>query len=313
MIKDFFLKLFHYKDLTDTEKVDARICEYALSFLEKVGNLYTIKCNDIVTKDYFILIYAFLNGHCGMCKVDNKYYVGMGSYIDNGKGLDKDGFPREYMITFQNGETFTGEIGKDIVVFKWNNLATSQAGMLGRYAYMLADTDTSMVCNIKFTRVCPIPIVSNDLEEKSMATVVEKLFNGEMKIFKRSSYKDIFGNNTQQKDTLDLTRPQDSQYLQHLSRFHDELIIRLCLEMGVYVSSRDKGAQLNERELNAFADYCAISSDDTKCRLDDFAKDCKDVFGIDVEIKAKEFIYTEENVKQNEQVNVSRETSESEE
>ena len=64
------------------------------------------------------------------------------------------------------------------------------------------------------------------------------------------------------------------------------------MEHGIVVTSRDKGAQLNESELNAFADYSAISADDTYNNLIRFANDCKEIFNIDVSVSKKEFTTT---------------------
>lgn len=293
------LLAFNYKNLADEEKINQAILEYQYSFLEKVCNLYNIKCKDIITKSYNILKYAFLNGHCGIAKIDGKYYVGMGSYVGN--ELDKDGIPTEYTITFLDGTQYTGKIGKDIVVLWYNNIARSNKSYLGRLSYMLADVDASLNYNIKFSRVCPIPIVSTDIEMKSMEKIMDNLFNGVMKIFKKTNVKDFLSTSaTRDKDTLDLTNPSTSVYIQHLSRFHDELLIRACLELGVFVSSRDKGAQLTDKELSAFADYCVISSDDTYNMLLEWAEECKRVFDIDIEVTPKAFVYTEKEVAENE-------------
>lgn len=299
----------NYANFEDETKQKLRIAEYQKALLEKVSNLYTIDCEEIATPDFMILQYAFLNGHCGLTKLsDGKYHAGIGQYT--GTNLNPEGLLDEYTITFANGETYTGKVGKDVVVLWWNNLAGSQSEMLGRYAYMLADTDCSMVYNIKYSRVCPIPIVENDIEENSMKEVINNLFNGVTKIFKRSNVTDLLGANAnKQNNTLDLTQPQTAVYLQNLSRFHDEWIIRACLEFGVYVSARDKGAQLNDKELDAFADYCAISADDTYNRLKDFATECERVFGISVSVAPKAFVYTEKDVANEEEFeNVSRET-----
>lgn len=290
-----FLRYKDYKDYND--KTDKQI-EYEISLIEKMSSLYEITFENQGTKDYKILQYALLNGHCGFAKIDDKIYCGVGCFCGE---LDKDGLGKEYIITFQNGETYQGIINKDIVILKWNNMLKSQFPFIQWFSEMLTDTDISMKYNILYTRVCPIPIVDNDIEEKSMGNILDKLFSGKMQIFKRSTAQSFFNDSESKNDkTLNLTNPQASTYMQNLSRFHDELILRFCLEMGVYVSARDKGAQLNETELNSFKDYCAISADDTYSRLLEFKEDMKNVFNVDVEIKQKSFVYTEKDVEKDE-------------
>lgn len=289
--------LLNINNIDDESKHITHIQEYNLSFLEKISNTYNIECEKLKTESARILQLAFLNGHCGIAKFNDGFYVGSGEYV--GEHIDKNGFLNKYMITFENGETYTGEVNKDIVVLHWNNLQHSQVNLLQWFSEMLADTDLSMKYNIKYTRVCPIPIVRTDIEEKSIRNVIDNLFKGKLAIFKRSSAIDLMQNDREH-NTLDLTQPQATTYLQHLSRFHDELIQRICLEFGVYVSVRDKGAQLNNAELGAFSDYCAISSDDTYNQLLKWSKKCKEVFNIDIKITPKSFIYTENDVRNNE-------------
>lgn len=280
---------------------DIRACEYGYSFLEKISNLYSIESEEIETKDFRILQYAYLNGHCGLAKFneDGKYHVGIGTFTGQ---IMPDGFMDEYTVTLPNGWQYTGKIGKDVVVLLYNNIAHSQTTYMGWLSYMLADTDASMLCNSKYSRLLPIPIVDNDIEQKSMELVLKDLFNGVCRIFKRQNAKGILQNGTQESNILNITNPQASTYMQNLSRFHDELIIRASLEWGVYVSARDKGAQLNDKELQAFADYCAISADDVYNRLLDFAEECKKVFNISVTVKPKKFVYTEDDVEKDEAV-----------
>ena len=274
--------------------------EYALAFLEKIGNLYDIVCDDIKTDSAKILQYAFLNGHCGLAKIDNEYHVGMGVFT--GK-LNKDGIGTEYTITFLDGTQKSGTIDKDIVVLQWNNILHSTRNVMNNIAYMLADCDTSMIYNIKYSRVCPIPIVNSDIEEKSMKKVIDDLFRGVTKIFKRANSTSLLVNQTNVKDTLDLTKPETTTYLQNLSRFHEDWLQRACLELGINVSIRDKSAQLTSDELNSFKDYCAISADDTFCQLKEFSKKCKEVFNLNVKVKPKSFIYTEKDIENEEREN----------
>lgn len=281
---------------------DVRAREYGLSFLEKISNLYSIVCKEIETKDYRILQYAYLNGHCGLAKFDedNKYHVGIGTFVGQ---LTPDGYMDEYTITLPNGWQKTGKIGKDIVVLLYNNISHSQSLYMGWLSYMLADTDVSMLCTSKYSRLLPIPVVENDIEKKSMEEVLNNLFNGVCRVFKRQNTKGLLTNGaTSESNILNITNPQATTYMQNLSRYHDELIIRASLEWGVYVSARDKGAQLNDKELQAFADYCAISADDVYNRLLDFAKDCKNVFGLEVTVTPKKFVYTEKDVEKDEDI-----------
>lgn len=261
--------------------------------LEKIGNLYDIK-GDIVTQSAHILQMAYINGHCGCAKLkDGKYYVGIGSFTGN---IMPNGLMKEYTITYPNGEVISGEVGKDIVIFNWYNTYRSNLLFEKTTSNLLTETDISIKYLIMNSRLCPIPIVENEQEKKSLEDVLKKMYDGIPLIFKRRQKSDIFEQGQNVKQTLDITQPNAMIYLQNLSRFRDELIIRWCMEHGIVVTSRDKGAQLNESELNAFADYSAISADDTYNNLLRFASDCKNIFNIDVEVSRKNFTNTNDSV-----------------
>lgn len=274
---------------------------HLLGWLEKVCNLYDIESEEIETKAYFILKYAFLNGHCGLAKFpDGKYYMGVGTYSGE---LDADGYGEDYIITLQNGKTYKGKIGEDVVVLKWNNLALSQFTRIQWLAQLQAETDISIKSSIIYSRLLPIPIVDDTVDEKSIVKVIKDIFEGKLSIVKRASKRNYYGNGeVDRQNTFDITNPANTAYIQNLSRIKDELIVEGCREFGIYVSSRlDKGAQLNNKELSAFEDYVAISSDDTYNQLLTFAEECKKVFGIDVTVRAKNYTHTEEDVVDNDQ------------
>ena len=261
--------------------------------LEKIGKLYDIK-GDIATQSAHILQMAYINGHCGCAKLkDGKYYVGIGSFTGN---IMPNGLMKEYTISYPNGEIINGEVGKDIAIFNWYNTYRSNLLFEKTTSNLLTETDISIKYLIMNSRLCPIPIVENDTEEKSIKEVLKKMYDGVPLVFKRRQKSDIFEQVQNVKQTLDITQPNAMIYLQNLSRFRDELIIRWCMEHGIVVTSRDKGAQLNESELNAFADYSAISADDTYNNLLRFASDCKNIFNIDVEVSRKNFTNTNDSV-----------------
>lgn len=261
--------------------------------IEKIGNLYDIK-GDIATQSAHILQMAYINGHCGCARLkDGKYYVGIGSFTGN---IMPNGLMKEYTITYPNGDVISGEVGKDIVIFNWYNTYMPSLLFEKITANLLSETDISIKYLIMNSRLCPIPIVENETEQKSLEEVLKKMYDGVPLIFKRKQKSDIFEQGQNVKQTLDITQPNAMIYLQNLSRFRDEIIIRWCMEHGIVVTSRDKGAQLNESELNAFADYSAISADDTYNNLLRFASDCKNIFNIDVEVTRKNFTNTNDSV-----------------
>ena len=206
--------LLPWRKRENDKNEDVNYNNYIFSFLSKIMNLYEIECDDIETPSYNILKYGFINGHCGLKKFeyDGKYHVGIGTFSGE---LDADGYGKEYIITLLNGISERGTIGKDIVVFKWNNIGFSMFPRLEFTADMLSKADTSILYNIVYTRVCPIPIVENENEKASMKEVISSLLKGEISIFKREQkthgFYDDTKNDAYKKDMLELTSPQSAE------------------------------------------------------------------------------------------------------
>lgn len=267
---------------------DTQIFNYFCDLLEKKCNSFKIEGCD--TPGAFILRYKYLNGSCAMIELDGKYYVGYGGY---GGNVTPNGLGDKYIVTLPNG--FTKECIPDVdcvILWNKNNLRGDVVTLLWQ-AELLAETDISIKNNVLFSRLLPIPIVENDNQKKSILKVLEDLFKGKLQVIKNASFNSFLNDKGNELNTLDLTKAQDSQYIQHLSRFHNELIIRFCREMGVDITAVDKGAQLNESELTAFANYSAISINDEWELLMDWQKRVKEVFNLDLTIERKDFTLNE--------------------
>lgn len=286
---DLFLGRFRKQD--DETKQIIRYNDYMTSFLDDIVELYSIECDEFTQDSCDLIRYAMINGHMGTIKVGDKYFSGIGSYTGN---LDADGRGKEYIVTLQNGETYKGTIGKDVVVFAWNNTRTSIYPKLDRASEFLADIDLSLNMNLKYSRVCPIPIVSTEQEEKSMQKVLSDLWNGCTKIFKRTQAVDLSG--VKKEDVLNLTNPETAVYLQNLSRLHDDIMRRTYMEFGIEVTNKDKGAQLNTEELTQNEDLVALKTSKTFNKLKKYADDCKKVFGIDVRVSPNNALTTEKDI-----------------
>lgn len=290
-----FFNSYAIKD--DEAKQKFRIQCYMDEIINTMSALLNISHDEFRQTPAEICHLLFEYGQIGFVKFDEGYWCG--GFVPTGK-LDRNGRGIDGIVTFLNGTTYEGKINKDIVVLRCNVLGTSRRGMASRYAYMLSDIDLSLVYNLVYSRVCPIPIVRTDNEKRSLADVMESLFKGKLTIFKRETMSaDLLGIGTSQgEQMLNLTNPATSEYLQHLNRLHDEIIIRCALEFGIHVSARDKGAQLNESELQAFNDLAAVKGQVLTNELDEFKKNMKNTFGIDVTAEVRKYIYNEVDVEE---------------
>lgn len=284
-----------FKDLDGKEQRELRIAEYNDSFADKVCNLYDIVIPDLVNRDSAALLaIAYKEGRAGLVKYKDGYAIGSAAYI--GSNPDVDGILNKVKITFKNGESVEVD-RKDAAVLHLNNIQKPMTYMISRYSNMLSDIDCAMMYNINFSKLCPIPIVETDVEKKAMSQIIENLFNGVVNIFKRANLRTV-STGDGKVPTLDLTNPQASTYISNYSSVHDDIILRVCAEMGINLNTKDKKAQVNNGELSGFSDYACLSGKSLKRQLDIFVKQCKDNLGIDVTATPSEFVYTEDDIRQ---------------
>lgn len=288
-----FFNSFAVKD--DEQRQKYRIQMYMDDIWNMLSVLVNIDHDEFRQRPTEIAKLLFSCGMIGLVKCENGYWFGKAGYA--GK-LDKNGEGTKAVVSFGDGSVFTGTINKDVVLLRANTLGSSRLPMVSRYSYMLADCDLSLVYNLLYSRVCPIPIVRTDTEQRSLTTVIENLIKGKMSIFKKDTIDpSMLGlSNGNQENMLNLTNPATSEYLQHLNRLHDEIMVRLALDMGVHVSARDKGAQLNESELQAFNDLASVKGQILTCELEQFKKDCLECFGIEPVAEVRKYIYDEQDV-----------------
>lgn len=281
-----------FKDLGDKTKYLETIREYTEEFLDKVANLYNIKLNiKLYNRDVSdLLTIAYCTGMSVLAPYKDGYVIGVGTYVGT---LMPDGRMDKVKVALKNGEVFEKPV-EEVAVFEWNNLRTPRTMWSSRFANKLADVDVSLDYNVLYSRLCPIPVVDTDNEKKSLETVMENLFNGVMKVFKRTTTFDRLagGRGT---EILNLTQPEASNYIQNLSSIHDEYIIRVCLELGICLNSKDKKAQVNNKELGAFSDYACLSGKSQQRQLELFAQDCERL-GITCEWSASPCVYTEDDI-----------------
>jgi len=164
-----------------------------------------------------------------------------------------DGFFKDAFVLLLDGTSRTYKDwreNKEIFVF-FNNLTKTCDTFIEKYAYLLTNCDTSLDCNILFSRKKPIPIVKDNKTKNQIDKIFADLDKGEFKtIVTDVKVSDLINENTQPISVLNLSEVESSRYIQYLSQLHDNLISRLFFHMGLSMSDTSKQAQVTQAELN---------------------------------------------------------------
>ena len=142
----------------------------------------------------------------------------------------------------------------------YNNLLHTPEYDIVRFAKILAETDTSMYCNVMNSRLSPILLADDNNQKIALDTAIQNVYSGKLSsIAFNDIVAEINANGTKEnRHILHLTEPKNIEKLQYLSKFHDDLIRRLCNLHGVTMNTTGKMAQLTQAELNEYSQFSGI-------------------------------------------------------
>lgn len=139
---------------------------------------------------------------------------------------------------------------ENIFVF-FNNLTFTPDNFIDKYVYMLSELDTSITCNVVFSRLKPIPVAKDKETLNRINTIIKDLLVGKFgTVLQDFDISDLVAGNGKTLDVLNFTNVEDSKYIQYLQHLHDSLISRLYFMMGLSISDNGKQAQISIDELN---------------------------------------------------------------
>ena len=118
----------------------------------------------------------YLKGHVGICDYKHELTAFNGTFHGVTKYLDEFTHYNCYCPI----DTFTREIGKDIVIIDNTSLRNPLLPLIHHYAVMLAHTDVTLVDSLINVRDCGgVPVAPNEKTKKSIQEYQNKLYNGQ--------------------------------------------------------------------------------------------------------------------------------------
>lgn len=191
-------------------------------------------------------------GICALIKTEVSDFTPVFAFI-NGGDRYPDGFFKNVSCFDLTGREYTYEDWRnnpDVGIF-FNNLTYTPDTFIDKYSYMLAELDTSIMCNVFFSRLKPIPIAKDKKDKNKIDQIFVDLSQGNIKtIVQELDLSDIVDNNRPSIEVLNLTDVESSKYIQYLSHLHDNYISRLFFMMGLSINDNGKQAQISVEELN---------------------------------------------------------------
>lgn len=215
-------------------------------------------CPDNIYSDEILksLLRGGVSAMTNRMNYDKKNYVGIPIETEPSDYTDR--YEKARLVNIK-GECADLEQHKEIAVGYNNTLHTPEYDIVW-FARILAETDNSMFCNVMNTRVSPLLTAENKAQADSLKNAIEDVYNGKLNVVTLNDIVQQMNTNgsNENRHTLYLTDPKNIDKLQYLSKFHDDLIRRLCNLHGITMNTTGKMAQLTESELNEYSEFSGM-------------------------------------------------------
>lgn len=199
-----------------------------------------------------------------------------------GGDLYADGIGSTAIFNSRSGYTYEFEDWKanpDIVVSFNNTLKYPDLNIV-KYARLLAEADTSLNLQVLYSRLYPIPLVKDEKTRLAVEDTLSKIDDGRLKAILSNNLKEkMLGDDTPAIDVLNLTQNKDTEYLQYIDHYKDDLLRWFWSIYGMNSSGASKLAQQTVGEVNQGDSLSkVIPYARYLCRLDE-VKQVKEKFG----------------------------------
>ena len=134
------------------------------------------------------------------------------------------------------------------IVYGINNKTASPDMLIYWISHLLQENDNSLEHIIKYTRLLPIPKVSDEKDKQAFDDIIDNLLRGELKAFtSKNVLSEELGEGV---DVLNLSDVSKVDKLQYLSRFADDILKKFYNFYGQPINSQNKTAQSISDEIH---------------------------------------------------------------
>lgn len=265
--------------------------DYCNMLLESLMGMFVYRCDsDKQLEKYLnhkLELWLRVYGKVGFAKDENGLYFGQVQFV--GGKLNKYGWLDKVQIYTLDGKVSPEfDINSDNVVIMFNNgLGHGEWNCL-RYADKLTEIDKSMDCGILNSRYTQLVLVKNDKVKRNIDSAIENMKNGEPLVVSGKDLlaNDLIGNSTDSKgvEVFNITDVTNSDKLQYLTHFHDDLMRTFYQIYGIDTNSTGKMAQQSTEEIEGNVGRSFIIPNDNYNWRVKALNEIKEKFDLDISI-----------------------------
>lgn len=248
--------LYDFSKMKESEKSEIRNFCYQKEFLDLITQMFEYDFRKTKTMDMWLLEQILTNIGCvGFCMIDDVLCYGTVSL--SGK-INKDGIPTQATVFFFNGESYSGEIGKDIVIM-WNNITHTPELKASQYSEMVTEGDNSIMACVYNSRPYIAIVAKSQKIIGSIKNILKQWRDGKPQVITgEDTLQGIAFPEKEEVKTVNLSDPEIMDKIQYLSKLHDDVLRRGLTYYGIAINSSGKMAQMNDKEIDGYETFSKI-------------------------------------------------------
>lgn len=268
-------------DICTAEKKPRTFREYCNYLYEFVSHMFAWKLD--FAPDFIIERYLIQRGTCGIFLNNGNPVIAAGGYAG---APDKYGLGTDYIGSDYAGNTYRGKVNTDVVVLWNNHTLSNDIGIISSYASRFIESDKSILNVLMGARITGLVTATDNTDKYTLDNVKKAIEDGETVVAIPPAFREIdaLDNGVKRFDILRFTDPKDTDKLQYLTRYRDDLLSAFLNEFGLPVECVNKLAQVSADELHSMDSATnAIIESRLSCRTRDL--DIVRSWGFDISVE----------------------------
>lgn len=233
-----------YSELTNKYKAEKTIRMYINQNIRFLISMFNYNKLPTTLNKQFLELYLITTGKCIVGKINDELYCTPASLCGE---IGAYNLGTEAFGVCPIGE-IRGTIGKDVVV-GFNNCLMYPSLEVYNTSKMLTELDTSIMNNIHYSRMHPIPVVRDTKTKVSVDKIMEDLDDGNTKSILSENVCDELDSGIKSIDVINLTDVKESDKIQYLFHSKDDATRQFYNHYGMSAQGTSKMAQQSINEL----------------------------------------------------------------
>lgn len=232
----------------------------------------------------FLELFKLMNGYAFIVEYNGKYPVLQGTFSGQ---LDFYGFGNT-VTCYDLGGNISKEYNvNDVVIAKNNLLLQPDALTIYRYVTTLMECDKSLDCLVINSRSTKVLGVPDDNVKEQVKTAVKNIMMGVPSTFVNSDIESAI-EGTELVKVYDLTDVNNSDKIQYVSKYRDDILRRFYTYYGNAMAGNQKIAQQTVSEVTSTDTMSMIYPNQRLKVAKEFCKEANEKFGLDLQVDFSE-------------------------